>query len=189
MFALADTMAVMDAPWNVVAALGAAFVALVGVIAGTNLSDRARRSHWSREAQLKACAELLDGYTEVVLGLGHACRHRQPSQVDWVAWERVLAGLSLVAPPQVVEAARRLDEQIWRSHLEMRMGDLGQDAWLRLREPIEKSRKDFVNVARRQVVPDNGGDLIEVRGRPADDDPIWARVRKAHPEGYAGADS
>jgi hypothetical protein len=44
--------------WDVISGASTAAVTLAAVVEGAALSGRTQRSHWSRDMQLKACAEL-----------------------------------------------------------------------------------------------------------------------------------
>lgn len=147
---------------------------------GASLAGRTQRSHWVRDAQLKAGAELLRGYTRVFLDLGRFCRHGIKTTMDtWNDWEQVLAGVSLVCSREVVDAALKLDEAIWRAHIEIKRGRRGESTWLEVRAPVEAARTSFVNVARERLIPRPGRTLSDVRGRPANDDPIWRQLEES----------
>ena len=162
------------------AASGTALVTLAAVIVGASLSGRTQRNHWVRETRLKACSEFLRSYSRVFIDVGQFCRNGAGVSTDtWADWEQVLAGLTLVSSPQVVSAALKVDEAVWRAHTAVKTGRSGEDDWLSLRQPIEAARVAFVNAARRQLIPGDSPHLTEVQGRPADDDPMWIPVQEA----------
>lgn len=137
------------------------------------LGHRSQRSHWTRNSRLSAYADLMRCHAERYHKLSH--RPSGPQQpIDWSDWNRALAVVHILAPEPVAAQAVRIDEATWRLAL---LGDpRDRDAWLRLREPVERAVLEFVNLARSDLGAANQP-LSRLRGRSAPDDPIWTADR------------
>ncbi|MFD7283555.1 hypothetical protein ACFV80_42840 [Streptomyces sp. NPDC059862] len=81
---------------------------LIGVLAGSLLTSRADRMHWSRDKQIEACAAIVAESTRIQLALRRAWRHGDA--VDWVPWNVALGTIWLVGSPAVVTAAATMDQ-------------------------------------------------------------------------------
>ncbi|WP_433917409.1 hypothetical protein OIE50_50625 [Streptomyces canus] len=126
--------------------------ALVGVLAGSLLTSRANRVHWSRDKQVEACAAIVAESTRIQLALRRAWRHGEP--VDWVPWNVALGTIWLVGSPTTVAAAAAMDQVFWdRSEQFIQQTATGEAAWKEARDRMEAARLDFINAARLHVDP------------------------------------
>lgn len=139
---------------------------LLGVVLGGVLTRRQQVEAWSRDRQVEACAAIVRESTRVQLNLRHVFRGRATT-IDWAPWNEALAVLHLVGHPDAVAAAQAMDEAIWRSSHAVRYGGItGEDAWAAAREPLEATRLQFINTARRRLLA-NREPLHRLVARPS----------------------
>jgi hypothetical protein len=126
--------------------------ALIGVLAGSLLTSRAERVHWSRDKQIEACAAIVAESTRILLALRRAWRDGDP--VDWVPWNVALGTIWLVGSPAVVAAAATMDEVFWdHSDQFIQQTAPGEEVWRQARDRMESARLHFINAARLHVDP------------------------------------
>ncbi|MFB8754485.1 hypothetical protein [Streptomyces nigra] len=131
---------------------GGVAAALIGVVAGSYLTSRINRMHWSREKQIDACSAIVAESTRIQLALRRAWKHGD--SVDWVPWNVALGTIWLVGSPAVVQAAARIDEVFW-AHSDQFIDQTasGEQVWRRARDEMESARLEFINAARLSVDP------------------------------------
>ena len=165
----------------VLTTVGAVLTTLLGVLAGSALSNRSQTRQWSRDRQADACAQVLRESSNLLIELARLSGQpvnpapdgvRVPTSMDWKPWNEALAMVNLVAAHDIVEAAHAIDAEFWPVHQQIKRGWPKEGDWYGLRSPIEARRQDFVNIARRHLAPP-GTPLRRLTGRPADDDPFW----------------
>lgn len=128
-----------------------AIVGLCGVFIGSALTTRAQRRHWTRDKQIETCTTIITESTHTQLALLDAWKQR--GKPDWTAWNQALAVVWLVNDPEVIEAAASMDRIFWLSSSQINNDQVrGDDDWIRLRNQMEQSRLDFINVARIRIV-------------------------------------
>ena len=154
-----------------VTTLAAGLLGIAGVLVGERRGSRSQRDHWLRDAQLRACARLTDELHIVYIALAELRRGTR-KDLDWAPFNQALTAVSLICDSRVIEAAYRLDGAVWRAHRAIRGGIAGDAEWSNIREPVESSRRDFIESARRQLAPRSTTPNV-LSGRPPDDDPIW----------------
>ncbi|MFC8663981.1 hypothetical protein [Streptomyces sp. NPDC057199] len=126
--------------------------ALIGVLAGSLLTSRANRMHWSRDKQIEACAAIVAESTRIQLALRRAWRHGDP--LDWVPWNVALGTVWLVGSPAVVAAAAAMDQVFWdHSDQFVQQTATSETAWKEARDLMEAARLHFINAARLHVDP------------------------------------
>ncbi|MFG2732508.1 hypothetical protein [Streptomyces canus] len=126
--------------------------ALIGVLAGSLLTSRANRMHWSRDKQIEACAAIVAESTRIQLALRRAWRQGDP--VDWVPWNVALGTVWLVGSPAVVAAAAAMDQVFWdHSDPFIKQTATDETVWKEARGRMEATRLDFINAARLHVDP------------------------------------
>jgi hypothetical protein len=161
--------------------VGAVLTTLLGVCAGSVLSNRSQQRQWSRDRQADACAQVLRESSNVLIELNRMTREtiqpvadgvRVPTSMDWKAWNEALAMIALVADHQIVEAAQAIDAQIWPVHQQIKRGWIPEGGWFMVRDAIDDRRRDFVNIARKRLAP-SGPPLRRLTGRPSSSDPFW----------------
>ncbi|MCT9077873.1 hypothetical protein [Streptomyces fulvoviolaceus] len=132
--------------------VGGVAAALVGVLAGSLLTSRAERMHWSRDKQIEACAAIVAESTRIQLALRRAwC---EGESVDWVPWNVALGTIWLVGSPAVVAAAATMDEVFWdHSDQFVQQTATGEEVWRVARDRMEGARLNFINAARLHVDP------------------------------------
>ncbi|MGP4030056.1 hypothetical protein [Actinomadura sp. 3N407] len=176
----------MAATWSlIITTAGAVATTLLGVIVGGLVSSRAQARHWTRDREMEACALLLRESSNILIELAAMNGRRvnpragevrpvsgQSSEIDWRPWNEALAMVNLIANDQIVEAAHVLDAEIWPVHLKIKAEMLQGDDWFPLRDQIEQRRREFINVARRQLGA-TGRPLHRISGRPELNDPVW----------------
>jgi hypothetical protein len=137
-----------------ISAASGAVVTLVGVMAGGVIASRSQRQQWTRDKQLGACAEMVQGSTRMQLALRQRWRGGGPA--DWTAWNEALAMIWLVGTPAVLAEARRMDRTFWLCSARIKNGQVANEAdWAAVRDEMEIARRDFINAARREVVHTN----------------------------------
>ncbi|WP_406490688.1 hypothetical protein OHB06_01240 [Streptomyces sp. NBC_01604] len=142
----------MSVDWaTTVTTIGGVAAALIGVLAGSLLTSRANRMHWSRDKQIEACAAIVAESTRIQLALLRAWRHGEA--VDWVPWNVALGTVWLVGSPAVVAAAATMDEVFWNHSDQFTQQAANEMAWKEARDRMEASRLDFINAARLHVDP------------------------------------
>lgn len=143
----------MSLDWGIaVTTAGGVAATLIGVVAGTVLSSRSDRLHWTRDQQIAACSAIVAESTRIQLALRRAWKHGDP--VDWVPWNVALGTIWLVGSPAVVEAAARVDEVFWAcSDQLLRQTASNEHVWGEARDRMEAARLHFINTARRHVDP------------------------------------
>jgi len=165
----------------IVTTIGAVSTTLVGVLVGSLLSSRSQQRQWSRDRQADACAEVLRQSSNVLIEFSGLTRRPVepapdgaivPTPMDWKPWNEALAMIVLVADHDIVQAAQAIDERMWPVHQQIKRGWIRDGGWVKLREAIEESRENFVNIARKRLAPP-GPPLGRLTGRPAPDDPFW----------------
>jgi hypothetical protein len=135
-----------------VTTVGGVAAALVGVLAGSLLTSRAERMHWSRDKQIEACAAIVAESTRIQLALRRAWHDGDP--VDWVPWNVALGTIWLVGSPAVVAAAATMDEAFWdHSDQFIQQTATSEAAWGLARDRMEAARLHFINAARTHVDP------------------------------------
>jgi hypothetical protein len=95
-----------------------------------------------------------------------------PSRLDWRPWNEALAMICLVADHEIVEAAQAIDAEFWPVHIQIKNGLTTESEWFALRDLVEASRQDFVNITRKHLAPP-GPPLRRLTARPPAGDPIW----------------
>jgi hypothetical protein len=170
---------------------GAVLTTLLGVLVGSILSSRSQERQWSRDRQADACAQVLRESSNVLIEFARLIRQQippapdganVPTPMDWRPWNEALAMIGLVADHDIVEAAQTIDARIWPVHQQVKRGWSPDGGWLILRDPIEASRQDFVNIARKRLAAP-GPPLRRLTGRPPSDDPLWQFRRSYYPPG------
>jgi hypothetical protein len=170
-----------------VSAVGAVLATLLGVLAGSLLSNRSQSRQWSRDRQADACAQvvressnLLIEFTKLVWQPPDPAADGMnvPTPIDWRPWNEALTVLDLVADHAIVEAAHAVDEQIWLVHQQVKRGWVPVGGWIALRDLVDARQQDFVNIARRRLAAD-GPPLRRLTGRPPADSPVW-EFRRSH---------
>jgi hypothetical protein len=143
----------MSVDWaTTVTTIGGVAAALIGVLAGSLLTSRANRMHWSRDKQIDACASIVAESTRIQLALRRAWRHDEP--VDWVPWNVALGTIWLVGSPAVVAAAAAMDQVFWdHSEQFIQQTATSETAWKEARDRMEAARLGFINAARLHVDP------------------------------------
>lgn len=143
----------MSVDWpTTITTIGGVAAALIGVLAGSVLTSRADRMHWSRDKQIEACAAIVAESTRIQLALRRAWRHDEP--LDWVPWNVALGTIWLVGSPAVVTAAAAIDQVFWdHSEQFIQKTATGETAWEEARDRMEAARLDFINAARLHVDP------------------------------------
>jgi len=68
---------------------GGVATTLIGVLAGSLLTSRANRMHWSRDKQIEACAAIVAESTRIQLALRPAWRHGDPLHWAYAAGARL----------------------------------------------------------------------------------------------------
>jgi hypothetical protein len=183
-----------DAVTLIITTVGAVLTTLLGVCAGSVLSNRTQQRQWSRDRQADTCAQVLRESSNVLIELNRMTQQpiqpapdgtRIPTSIDWKAWNEALAMVALVADHAIVEAAQAIDAQMWPVHQQIKRGWLPEGGWFVLRDSIEGRRHDFVNVARKHLAT-SGPPVRRLTGRPSSDDPFW-EFRRSYfsPEGHA----
>lgn len=166
--------------WNFIATAGSAVLTtLLGVAAGSFVSNRTQRGQRSWERQTDACAQVLRESAAILVALARLSQETRTqatdtvSAIDWRSWNDALAMVSLVADHAIAHAAHSIDEEIWRTHITLTREASTLDRWFALRDRIEDRRRSFTEVARRRLdVP--GPIPHRLHGRPDPDDPVWA---------------
>jgi hypothetical protein len=165
----------------IITSVGAVLTTLLGVLVGSALSSRSDKRQWSRDQQAQACAQVLRESSNVLIEFVRLRRNTVesapdgasvPTSMDWRAWNEALATVNLLADHEIVEAAHVIDDEIWPVHQLIKRGWMSQDGWPRQRDRIEARRQDFVNIARRHLVPP-GPPLRRLTGRPPANDQFW----------------
>jgi hypothetical protein len=165
----------------IITSIGAVLTTLLGVCAGSVLSNRSQQRQWSRDRQAEACAQVLRESSNVLIELSRMTRQRVhpapdgtrvPTPMDWKAWNEALAMVALVADDEIVKAAQAIDAQMWPVHNQIKRAWIPGGGWFMLRDSIEARRKDFVNIARKHLAA-SGPPLRRLNGRPSSDDPFW----------------
>lgn len=143
----------MSVDWaTTVTTVGGVAATLIGVLAGSLLTSRADRTHWSRDKQIEACSAIVAESTRIQLALRRAWRHGDP--VDWVSWNVALGTVWLVGSPAVVAAAASMDEVFWtHSDQFIQQTATSETAWKEARDRMEGARLNFINAARLHVDP------------------------------------
>jgi hypothetical protein len=167
--------------------IGAVLTTLLGVLAGSVLSNRSQRRQWSQDRQTDACAQILRESSNMMIELARLNGTvtnpapdgaNVPTPLDWRAWNEALALVNLVADHAIVEAAHAIDKEFWPAHLQIKRGWTTKEDWPRLREAIEVRRQDFVNIARMRFAPP-GPPLRRISGKPPSGHPIW-QLRRSY---------
>lgn len=170
-----------DAVTLIITTVGAVLTTLLGVCAGSILSNRTQERQWTRDRQADACAQVLRESSNILIELNRMTRQpiqpapdgtRIPTSIDWKAWNEALAMVALIADPAIVEAAQAIDAQMWPVHQQIKRGWLPEGGWFVVRDSIDGRRHDFVNVARKQLAAP-GPPVRRLTGRPSSDDPFW----------------
>jgi hypothetical protein len=176
----------MAATWSlIITTASAVATTLLGVIVGGLVSGRAQARHWTRDHEMEACALLLCESSNILIELAamNGRRLHPPpgeirpvpglrSEIDWQPWNEALAMVNLIANDQIVQAAHLIDAEIWPVHLKIKAEMVQGDDWFPLRDQIEHRRREFINVARRQLGA-TGRSLRRSAGRPELNDPVW----------------
>jgi hypothetical protein len=161
--------------------IGAVLTTLVGVLVGSVMSSRSQDRQWARDRQADACTQVLRESSNVLIEFTRLIWQsiapapdgaNVPTPMDWRPWNEALAMIDLIAHHEIVEAAQAIDAQIWPVHQQIKRGWAPDGGWLRLRDPIEARRQDFVNIARKHLAAP-GPPLRRLTGRPPPDDPLW----------------
>jgi hypothetical protein len=192
--AISDSRSDNDAVTLIITTVGAVLTTLLGVCAGSVLTNRTQQRQWSRDRQADACAQVLRESSNVLIELNKMTRQpiqpapdgaRIPTSIDWKAWNEALAMVALIADHAIFEAALAIDAQIWPVHQQIKRGWLPEGGWIVLRESIDLRRHDFVNVARKHLAAP-GPPVRRLTGRPSSNDPFW-EFRRSYfsPEGSA----
>lgn len=143
----------MSLDWaTTITTVGGVAAALIGVVAGSLLTSRTNRMHWSRDKQIDACSAIVAESTRIQLALRRAWKHGDA--VDWVPWNVALGTIWLVGSPAVVAAAARIDEVFWEySDQFIQQTASGEQTWSQARDQMEAARLEFINTARLHVDP------------------------------------
>jgi hypothetical protein len=192
--AISETRSDNDAVTLIITTIGAVLTTLLGVCAGSVLSNRTQQRQWTRDRQADACAQVLRESSNVLIELNRMTRQpiqpapdgaRIPTSIDWKAWNEALAMVALIADHAIFEAALAIDAQIWPVHQQIKRGWLPEGGWFVLRDSIDGRRHDFVNVARKHLAAP-GPPVRRLTGRPSSNDPFW-EFRRSYfsPEGSA----
>ncbi len=165
-------------PWDlVVSAAGGILAALLGVIVGGVISNRAQQQQWSLTSQTEACVVVLREYTRVTMAFSRVSLDRLNREYrdrlqelgtpfDWAPWNQALAAVNLIAAPDIVAAAHRIDALFWQASQRVWRGELDDPTdWFQVRDMLEEARLNFVNIARRQLGRP-GPPLSRLHGRP-----------------------
>ncbi|MFE6942046.1 hypothetical protein [Streptomyces chartreusis] len=132
--------------------IGGVATALIGVVAGSLLTSRTERRHWSRDKQIEACAAVVAESTRIQLALRRAWREGET--VDWIPWNVALGTVWMVGTPAVVAAAAAIDEVFWEYGDQfVQRTATSEDVWAEARNSMETARLHFINVTRLQVDP------------------------------------
>jgi hypothetical protein len=166
--------------WSSGVALAGSLLALLGVFVAGLLAATSQRKHWRFTEQIDACADYLSEYSNVyvayarAVGTGVAAGAESTAEfVDWVAFNRALNVINLMADRAIVEAAHDLDRALWEVGLRITRDRLPKEQWPDARKPLDEARLRFVNVSRSRL--GKGRDPLPVlHGRPPDTDPIWS---------------
>lgn len=158
------------------AVIGGTLATLLGVALGAILTGRSQDSSWTRDRQLEAYSAIIRESTRAQLELRNQLRQRVV-RVDWMPWNEALALIGLLGPPELVRLAQEMDAAMWRASSMVNSGkQLTEEVWIELREPLEVTRLQFLNAARRTIAKDaavierlvSRPSLKEVRARLAE---------------------
>ncbi|MFH9547695.1 hypothetical protein [Streptomyces sp. NPDC017435] len=157
--------------------IGGVATALIGVVAGSLLTSRTERRHWSRDKQIEACAAVVAESTRIQLALRRAWREGET--VDWIPWSVALGTVWMVGTPAVVAAAAAIDEVFWAYGDQfVQRTATSEELWAEARDCMESARLRFINVARLHV---------DTRHTPLDQGPVNRPSRSSF-SGYGSPD-
>lgn len=123
---------------------------LVVVVLGGVLTRRQQVEAWSRDRSVGA--SIVRESTRIQLCLERVYAGRGAT-LDWTPWNESLAILHLVGHPETVAAVQKMDEAFWRYGEAIKHDNDGSyEAWEALRDPIEATRLEFINIARHHLL-------------------------------------
>ena len=139
--------------WDVVLpAITGVVATLLGVVLGGVLTRRQQSEAWSRDRQVEACASIVRESTRVQLQL-EQIQAGKKVVVHWAPWNESLAVPHLVGHPATVAAGQAMDEAFWVSGDAIKQREAeGYMGWNALRDPLEATRLEFINTARRHLM-------------------------------------
>ncbi|MGW0708122.1 hypothetical protein ACWD4G_19575 [Streptomyces sp. NPDC002643] len=146
----------MAVPWDAMipTTIGAA-ATVVGIVIGGFLGRRNQNQQWLRDTQAVAYAAYLREFTAVEIELREAYVDSRPNRADWAPFNSALTSLSLVATPEVADAAADLTEAVGRFALLVADHDRprDRDALRRIISELTTGQTTFVNAARHSLAP------------------------------------
>ncbi|MFI0907071.1 hypothetical protein ACH4TE_26660 [Streptomyces sioyaensis] len=143
----------MSAPWDAIVTTGIGAAATVaGILVGGVVGRRNQNQQWLRDTQSATCAAYLREFTAIEIELREAYLEDRSNTADWSPFNAALTSLSLVATPEVANAASELTEAIGR--LALMVADQGpkdRDGLRRIMSELASRQVSFVNAARRSL--------------------------------------
>jgi len=141
--------------------------ALIGGTLGGIVAQRHEGRRWTRDQRMKAYVDLIESYASVYQQHASFDSDGRRGQPDWTDWTRSLAVVYVVAESGVANQARMIDAAMYRMHIHATEKLIPADAWIALREPLEREVLVFVNAARAEL-GSRGEPLPALWGRQAD---------------------
>lgn len=150
--------------WQVATSSAAgALITLIGVFAGAILSGRHQQRQWARDKQIKACSDVIVESTRVQRALWRRWAHGE--EVQWHSWNEALAELWLFGTPELINSAKRIDENFFHYSQLIKNGEVEvTNDWIQARGKMGGDKLDFINKARTHVLKYNGSAITKALG-------------------------
>ncbi|MDT0485436.1 MULTISPECIES: hypothetical protein [Streptomyces] len=143
----------MAAPWDVLVSTSVGAVAtIIGIVVGGFVGRRSQNQQWLRDTQTAAYGAFLQEFTAVEIELREAYLDDRPNNANWPPFNAALTSLSLVATPDVANAAGDLADAIGRFALLVAdRSPKNRDNLQRIMAELASGQLAFVNAARSSL--------------------------------------
>jgi hypothetical protein len=143
----------LAAPWDVLVSTSVGAVAtIIGIVVGGFVGRRSQNQQWLRDTQTAAYGAFLQEFTAVEIELREAYLDDRHNNANWPSFNAALTSLSLVATPDVANAAGDLADAIGRFALLVAdRGPKNRDSLQRIMAELASGQLAFVNAARSSL--------------------------------------
>ena len=173
----------MSVPWDAVMTTGIGAAATVtGILVGAVVGRRNQNQQWLRDTQAAAYAAYLREFTAIEIELREAYLGDRSNTADWAPLNAALTSLSLVATPEVANAAGEVTEAVGRFALMVAdPGPKDRDELRRIMSELASGQVSFVNAARHSLDPSQ-----QPLGRQLGGPPPWHEIEPYAPAPRSG---